>query len=59
MTDTHLSTDELVIIESYFQQNISVLKISGQIGRARQTVVDFYMFTALQSYHENGIYDTT
>lgn len=38
MTYTHLSTDELVIIESYFHQNVSISKISRLIGRARQTV---------------------
>ncbi|TDQ39080.1 IS30 family transposase [Aureibacillus halotolerans] len=38
MAYTHLSTDELVIIEAYFHQNTSVSKISRLIGRARQTV---------------------
>src|SRR5699024_1870517 len=55
MTYTHLSTDERVIIESYFQQNISVSKISKQIGRARQTVHNVITFlkdghTALDFY---------
>lgn len=34
MTYTHLSTDELIIIEAYFHQNSSVTKISRQMGRA-------------------------
>lgn len=55
MTYTHLSTDELVIIESYFHQNASVSKISEQIGRARQTVHNVVTFlkdghTALDFY---------
>src|SRR5690625_4166341 len=55
MTDTHLSTDELVIIESYFHQNASVSKISEQIGRARQAVHNVVTFlkdghTALDFY---------
>src|SRR5699024_11958654 len=50
-----LSTDELVIIESYFHQNASVSKISEQIGRARQTVHNVVTFlkdghTALDFY---------
>jgi len=55
MPDTHLSTDELVIIESYFHQNASVSKISKQIHRARQTVHNVVAFlkdghTALDFY---------
>lgn len=49
MTYTHLSTDELVIIESYFHQNVSVSKISKLIGRARQTVHNVVAF--LKSGH--------
>lgn len=55
MTDTHISTDELVIIESYFHQNASVSKISEQIGRAHQPVHNVITFlkdnhTALDFY---------
>lgn len=38
MTYTHLTTEELVMIEAYFHQNISALKISHYLGRSRQTV---------------------
>lgn len=55
MTYTHLNTDELVIIESYFHQSVSVSKISRLIGRARQTVHNVVTFlktghTALDYY---------
>lgn len=55
MTYTHLSIDELVIIESYFHQNVSVSKISRLIGRARRTVQNVVAFlksghTALDYY---------
>ena len=40
----HLSTDELVIIESYFHHNISVSKISGKVKRAHQTVRNVVAF---------------
>src|SRR5699024_5793805 len=51
----HLSTDELVIIESYFHQNTPVSKISKRVGRARQTVHNVVAFlraghTALDFY---------
>jgi hypothetical protein len=36
MTYTHLTTDELVLIESYHRNNISVLKIS-QLSEAFET----------------------
>ena len=57
MTDTHLSTDELVIIESYFHQNTPVSKISKLVGRARQTVHKVVTFlraghTALDYYRQ-------
>lgn len=44
MTYTHLSTDELVIIESYFHQNTPVSKISKRVCRARQTVHNVVTF---------------
>lgn len=56
MTYTHLTTDELVLIESYHRNNISVLKISQYLKRSRQTihtVVSFFKegHTALD-YHK-------
>lgn len=38
MTYTHITTDELVLIESYVNQHISVLKISHYMKRSRQTI---------------------
>ncbi|BDP70712.1 hypothetical protein EfmAA94_18850 [Enterococcus faecium] len=37
MTYTHLTTDELVIIESYFKMNQSVAKTAHCLNRSRQT----------------------
>ncbi|API88344.1 hypothetical protein BKP56_03070 [Marinilactibacillus sp. 15R] len=56
MTYTRLTTDELVLIESYHRNNISVLKISQYLTRSRQTihtVVSFFKegHTALD-YHK-------
>lgn len=36
MTYTHLSTDELVIIESHFKQKTPVTQIAESIKRSRQ-----------------------
>lgn len=57
MTYTHLTTDELVLIESYHRNNISVLKISQYLKRSRQTihtVVSFFKegHTALDYYKQ-------
>lgn len=61
MTYTHLTTEELVMIEAYFHQKISVLKIATYIGRSRQTIHNVVTFlrkgyTALgyfKQYKEN------
>lgn len=44
MTYTHLTTDELVIIESYFKNNQSVAKTAQCLGRAWQTIHNVYQF---------------
>ena len=44
MTYTHLTTDELVIIESLFKNNQSVAKTAQCLGRARQTIHNVYQF---------------
>lgn len=44
MTYTHLTTDELVIIESYFKNNQSGAKTAQCLGRARQTIHNVYQF---------------
>ncbi|WP_434122002.1 hypothetical protein [Salinicoccus roseus] len=38
MTDTHITTDELVFIEAYFHHGTPVSQIATRLGRARQTV---------------------
>lgn len=37
MTHTHITTDELVIIEAYFHHDTPISHIAKRIGRARQT----------------------
>ena len=44
MTYTHLTTDELVIIESYFKMNQSVAKTAHCLNRSRQTIHKVYLF---------------
>lgn len=44
MTYTHLATEELVMIETYFHQKISVMKIGIYIGRSRQTIHNVVTF---------------
>lgn len=61
MTYTHLSTDELVIIESHFKQKTPVTQIAESIKRSRQTVTNVISYlkdghSALefyQRYQEN------
>lgn len=38
MAYTHLNTDELTFIESYYHQNLSVKEISSRLKRSRQTI---------------------
>ena len=57
MTYTHLTTDELVIIEAYYHQNIAVTTISARLKRSRMTVYNVIIFlkeghTALEYYQE-------
>lgn len=61
MTYTHITTDELVMIEAYFHQETPTSHIAKLIGRARQTVHNVIAYlrdghTALdyyQRYKEN------
>jgi IS30 family transposase len=57
MTYTHLTTNELVMIESYFHMNQSVLFVSRTLKRSRQTINRVYQafrqgYTALDFYEE-------
>lgn len=38
MTDTHLTTDELVLIESYFNTHQPVGQVAKRLNRARQII---------------------
>lgn len=61
MTHTHLTTDELVMIESYYHKNIPVAKIAAYLKRTRTPIYNVINFlkaghTALeyfQQYKEN------
>lgn len=61
MTYTHITTEELVIIEAYFHQKVPVLKFATYVGHSRQTIHNVVAFlrkghTALdyfKQYKEN------
>ena len=38
MTYTHLTTNELLMIEAYYQENIKVSDIVTSLGRSKQTI---------------------
>lgn len=38
MTYTHLTTNELVIIEAYYQEGATVSAIVASLGRSKQTI---------------------
>lgn len=38
MTYTHLTTNEFVMIEAYYQENIKVSDIANALGRSKQTI---------------------
>src|SRR5690625_238430 len=44
MTYTHLTTDELVMIEAYYHQNISVTIIAERLKRSRQPIYNVVNF---------------
>jgi IS30 family transposase len=44
MTYTHLTTDELVMIESYYHQNTSVTRIAERLNRSRQPIYNVINF---------------
>ncbi|RCO03331.1 IS30 family transposase, partial [Enterococcus faecium] len=55
MTYTHLTTDELVMIESYYHQNIKIVKIAEYLKRSRTPIYNVINFlkeghTALEYY---------
>lgn len=57
MTYTHLTTDELVLIESYFTTHQPVAQVAKCLKRARQTIYNVYHFlaeghTALEYYQQ-------
>lgn len=64
MTYKHLTPNELVMIEAYFQTKQSVLTVSKILGRSRQTIYNVYNFLKkgssandyYQKYKENKTY---
>ncbi|WP_456300656.1 hypothetical protein [Vagococcus martis] len=42
MTYTHLTTDELVLIESYYRQNKKGTYVVKQLKREKQTIYNVY-----------------
>ena len=38
MTYTHLTTNELVMIEAYYQEDIKISDIANSLGRSKQTI---------------------
>ena len=57
MTYTHLTTDELVMIESYYHQNIKIVKIAEYLKRSRTPIYNVINFlkeghTALEYYQQ-------
>lgn len=44
MTYTHLTTNELVMIEAYYQEGKKVCAIAKSLGRARQTIYNVISF---------------
>ena len=44
MTYTHLTTDELVLIESYFNIEEPVTLVARRLNRSRQTIYNVYSF---------------
>ena len=52
MTYTHLTTNELVIIEAYYKEGIKVTDIIKALGRSKQTVYNVinYLKDGLSTY---------
>ena len=44
MTYTHLTTNELVMIEAYYQENRKVSDIAKSLGRSKQTIYKIIHF---------------
>ncbi|GGB07642.1 hypothetical protein ERX37_06265 [Macrococcus hajekii] len=57
MVYTHLTTDELAFIESYYYQKISVSEICRRVKRSRQTVYNvinaFKAGTSALEFYQN------
>ncbi len=57
MTYTHLTPNELVMIEAYFHQETPVAIVAKQLKRGRQTIYNVYNFlkcggTALEYFEQ-------
>lgn len=56
MTYTHLTSDELVMIEAYFHQNTRVTIIAERLNRSRQSIYNIINF--LKMGHTALVYYT-
>lgn len=61
MTYSHPTTDELVMIESYYHQNISVAMIAERLRRSRQPIYNVINFlkqgnSAIDYYKRYKVY---
>ncbi len=52
MTYTHLTPNELVIIEAYFHQETPVAFVAKKLNRGRQAIYNVYHFLKLGSLFE-------
>lgn len=44
MTYTHLTTNELVMIEAYYQEGIKITDIMKSLGKSKQTIYNVINF---------------
>ena len=58
MTYTHLTPNELVMIEAYFHQETPVAIVAKQLKRGRQTIYNVYNFSNVVEQHLNTLNNT-
>ncbi len=57
MTYTHLTPNELVMIEAYFHQETPVAIVAKQLKRGRQTIYNVYNFLKCGGWNGNSFFD--
>ncbi|STD76164.1 Integrase core domain protein [Enterococcus faecium] len=58
MTYTHLTPNELVMIEAYLHQETPVAIVAKQLKRGRQTIYNVYNFSNVVEQHLNTLNNT-